>query len=71
MAIKKNLILCTLITLSGCANYSDRGPEGGNREIGSRGYNVSCETEPKNQPGCYQKTGSSWGLGNLKFKLGN
>lgn len=71
MALKSTILICAVCALSACSNYSDRGPEGGNREVSSKGYTVRCDAEPKNQPGCYQKTGSSWGLGNLKFSVGN
>ena len=69
--MKSLLILLSAATLASCTNYSDRGPEGGNQQVTSNGYTVRCDAEPRNQPGCYQKNGSSWGLGNLKFTIGN
>lgn len=69
--MKHLITLSIALLITSCANYSDRGPEGGNQKVTSTGYAVSCNAEPRNQPGCYQKTGSSWSLGKLKFSLGN
>ena len=72
MTIKRAALICALsAAAAGCSAISDRGPNDGGHELSSKGYTVRCDAEPRNQPGCYQKTGSSWNFGALKFNIGN
>jgi len=72
MKIQIAIAISTLAVIGGCSSYSDRGvADTGGREVSDKGYTVSCDATPKNQPGCYQRTGSSWGWGGLKFSVGN
>jgi hypothetical protein len=72
--MKYLFILSLSVLMTGCAHYSDSsaGSDSVNRQIGSKGYNHSCNAEPRNQPGCYDPSPSySWGLlDKFKFKLG-
>jgi hypothetical protein len=72
--MKYLFILSLSVLMTGCAHYSDSsaGSDSVNRQIGSKGYNHSCNAEPRNQPGCYDPSPSYlWGLlDKFKLKLG-
>jgi hypothetical protein len=72
--MKYLFIISVAALMTGCSHYSDSsvGSDSVNRQIGSKGYNHSCNAEPRNQPGCYDPSPSySWGVvDKFKLKLG-